>query len=491
VYGRRRLDSHTVESWLSLLRTLLYPSSREEEEQAVQLLRRTTFALPALFTIEYALAKLWMSWGIRPQAMIGHSLGEYVAASLAGVFSLQDALALVALRGRLLEQLPEGAMLSVPLSAQEIVQILPPDLSLAAANAPSLSVISGSLDAIARMEASLIQRGIEVRRVPIEVAAHSAIVIPILEPFRQLVAQFSLQPPRLPYISNVSGTWITAQEATSPDYWITHLRETVRFADGIQTLLRFSQQLLPEVGPGRTLSMLIKQQPGERARLARAFPTLRSRAEQPSERASLLTTLGQLWQAGAHVDWQAFSSQRQRRHIPLPAYPFERRRYWVDPQPDAPELQSRGSERPASGDLNNRTEDWSKRVALSELGEEGPPQTGLQSFHDRPDLAMTYVAPGSEIEKTIAVLWQELLGIGSPGIHDNFFELGGHSLMAAQLIARLREVFLVEIPLQSIFERPTIAGLAEVAEALFVEMLEQLSDEEAERLMSQVFQYGY
>ncbi|HJT56494.1 MAG TPA: beta-ketoacyl synthase N-terminal-like domain-containing protein [Ktedonobacteraceae bacterium] len=399
--------SHLLKARLGCdLRTILYPSSVQDEDQAAQLLRRTSFALPALFTTEYALAKLWMSWGIQPQATIGHSLGEYVAACLSGVFSLQDALALVALRGRLFEQLPEGAMLSVRLPAQEIAHLLTPDISLAAVNAPSFSVISGSQDAITRMEASLKRRGIEVRRVQIDVAAHSAMVVPILEPFRQLVAQFSLQPPRLPYISNVSGTWITAQEATSPDYWVTHLRETVRFADGIQTLLREPYPLFLEVGPGRTLSMLIKQQPGDNARLARAFPSLRSTAEQPSERASLLITLGQLWQAGVHVDWQAFSARQQRRHIPLPTYPFERQRYWVDLQPDAPELRRRESVRLASDEPWLYIPSW-KRSHSPELpvGKAGLEQaTGWLVFTNRSE-------PGAQIAQRLREIGQPVITV--------------------------------------------------------------------------------
>lgn len=321
------------------LRTILYPTEAQDKEQASKLLRQASFALTALFTVEYALAKLWMSWSIQPKAMIGHSLGEYVAACLAGVFTLQEALALVALRGQLLDQLPSGAMLSVPLPGQEVLPLLTFDLSLAAANAPSLSVIAGPVDAIASMAAEFTRQGIEVRLVPIDAASHSSMVEPILEPFRQFISRCSLQSPRLPYISNVSGTWISAQQATDPEYWVTHFRETVRFSEGIQTLLREPGQLLLEVGPGRTLSSLAKQHASHSTSSITTFPSLSTSAERPTEYASLLTTLGQLWLAGASINWQEFSAQQQRQRIPLPAYPFERQRYWIDPQPNAPEQQ--------------------------------------------------------------------------------------------------------------------------------------------------------
>lgn len=474
------------------LRTLLYPSI-EQTEAAVQRLREPAASLSALFVTEYALAKLWMSWGIHPQAMIGHSLGEYGAACLAGVFSLQDALALVAFRGQLFEELPEGMMLSVPLPAQELRSLLKPALSLAAINAPSLCVVSGPVDAVLEMETELTDKGIEVRRVPIKGAGHSEMLTAILGRFTRFVEQLRFQAPRLPYISNVTGTWITTREATSPSYWATHLRQTVRFADGVRTLLQEPTRLLLEVGPGHTLSMLARQQI-DNTRKYPLFSSFGFARDQQSEMASLLTTLGQLWLAGVHIDWAGFSAHEQGRRLPLPTYPFERQRYWIEPGqratgvPQQPTSTSWLSMNRDSRQPNVAQEQREEHSASTPIPQE---ITEVYTSHPRPDLPNDYVAPSNQIEQTIAVLWQELLGIDQIGIYDNFFELGGHSLMAARLIARLREVFLVEIPLKSIFERPTIGGLAEVTEELFVEKLEQLSEEEAERLMSNVFQRDY
>ncbi len=313
------------------LRELLYPSA-ERFAEAEQQLERTLFGLPALFVTSYALAQLWMSWGIQPEAMIGHSLGEYVAACLSGVFSLEDALALVVCRSRLFEQLPAGSMLTVALPAEEIRPILSSELSLAAINAPALCVVSGTAQAIEALQQTLADRNIETRRVHIAVAGHSALVDPILDEFTAFTRTLTLHAPTIPYISNVTGTWIRAQEATDPEYWARHLRHTVCFADGMRTLLETSTRVLLEVGPGRGLSSLAKQylRKGDGHS---TFASTRHRQDKQSDSAFLLTTLGRLWLVGSTVDWAAFYADERRRHISLPTYPFERQRFWVDQSP--------------------------------------------------------------------------------------------------------------------------------------------------------------
>ena len=292
-------------------------------------LRRTSTALPALFAVEYALARLWMSWGVQPQALIGHSLGEYVAACLSGVLSLEDALALVIVRGRLFEQLPSGSMLGVTLPEAEVRALLNERLSVAAINGPSQFVVSGPADAIDELATLLDEKKVEFRRLQIDVAAHSHLVTPILESFTQFVEQLDLHEPRIPYISNVSGTWITAAQATDPGYWVRHLRQTVRFGDGIRELLKDSAQVLLEVGPGHTLSTLAKlQAEGERAQAVLA--SIRHPYDRQPDEAFLLATLGKLWLLGGAIDWEGFSARERRRRVPLPTYPFERQRYWIE-----------------------------------------------------------------------------------------------------------------------------------------------------------------
>jgi phthiocerol/phenolphthiocerol synthesis type-I polyketide synthase E len=301
-------------------------------QHSSSVLDQTQYTQPALFVIEYAMARLWMSWGLKPQAMIGHSIGEYVAACLAGVFSLEDALRLVAARGRLMQSLPHGAMLSVPLSEDALRPWLTGEVSLAATNAAGMSVVSGAAEAIVEIEERLLASGVNCRRLHTSHAFHSAMMDPILEAFTAEVRRVRLRPPTLPYISNVSGTWITPEEATDPAYWARHLRRPVRFAQGIGALLQEPELVLLEVGPGHTLVELARRGI-DRAGKQVALPSLRHpRAPQP-DIAFLLATVGKLWLAGVAIDWSAFYAHERRRRVPLPAYPFERQRYWVEPKP--------------------------------------------------------------------------------------------------------------------------------------------------------------
>lgn len=309
------------------LRSLLYPSSDQLETAQAQL-QQTAIAQPVLFAVEYALAQLWIKWGIQPQALLGHSLGEYVAACLAGVFSLADALYLVALRGRLMQQMPAGQMLSVALSAEQVQPYLNDELWLAADNAPQLCVVSGTETAIASLQTRLEQNGVSCRRLKTSHAFHSPMMEAALEPFRRAVSQVTLHPPQIPMISNVTGTWMTPEEATSPEYWAKHLRQPVQFSQDVSELLHQQPTVLLEVGPGRTLATLARQQPlGD----TQILTSLRRPQDQDADTEFLIRALGQLWLAGVAVDWSAFHAHEQRQRVLLPTYPFERQRYWVEP----------------------------------------------------------------------------------------------------------------------------------------------------------------
>jgi acyl transferase domain-containing protein/acyl carrier protein len=308
------------------LRHVIYPMDATIAE-ASQNLKQTAIAQPALFVIEYALAKLWMSWGVYPNAMIGHSIGEYVAACLAGVFSLDDALLLVVKRGQLMQAQSPGAMLSVNLSVDAVQPFLEKDLNLAASNAPSLSVVSGSIDAIKRLEHRLVENQINYRRLHTSHAFHSPMMDAILHPFTQQVQQVTLNPPQIPFISNVTGTWITVQDATDPGYWARHLRQGVQFSQGITELLKEPQTVFLEVGPGRTLNTLVKQQTLEQTVLS----SLPSPKDNQSELTVLLNALGYLWLSGVNVNWIGIYTHQTRNRVSLPTYPFERQRYWIDP----------------------------------------------------------------------------------------------------------------------------------------------------------------
>lgn len=324
-HGAAQLHSH-----LGLdLREILYPTANQRP-QATELINRTDIAQPALFLVEYALAQLWQQWGVIPQALIGHSLGEYVAACLAGVADLETMLPLVALRGRLMNQQPEGAMLSVAQPADQVRAQLPVDLVLATDNAPELCGVAGAVEAIARYQQQLDAQQIPYRRLKTSHAFHSPLMAGVLDPFRQQLSPIALHPPQIPWVSNLTGTWITPDQATDPDYWVQHLRQPVQFRSGLQTLSH-SQSLLLEVGPGQTLTTLSRQHSAFKT--TPIIPSLRHPRDSQPELACLLSAVGQLWLANVSIHWQGFYAHEQRRRVPLPTYPFERQRYWVAAQP--------------------------------------------------------------------------------------------------------------------------------------------------------------
>ncbi len=315
------------------IRTVLYPELGNAADQQLAL-EQTALAQPALFVVEYAMAQLLMAWGLRPNALIGHSIGEYVTACLAGVFSLDDALRLVALRGRLMQALPPGGMMTVALPPDELQRLLPTELELAAINAPDLCVVAGPQSALDAFAQQLAQQRINYRPLVTSHAFHSRSMEPILADFAQAVASINLHPPELPYISNLSGTWIKVAEATDPQYWAQHLRRPVNFAQGLHELLQLPDAILLDLGPARSLSRLAQRHPARQDHHL-VLATLRHPQDDRSDRALLLSTVGRLWLAGLALDWQRCYAAEPRRRVPLPGYPFERQRYWIDPQETA------------------------------------------------------------------------------------------------------------------------------------------------------------
>ena len=304
----------------------------KETDPAAERLNRTELAQPAVFVIDYALAKLWMSWGIVPDAVIGHSLGEYAAACIAGILSLEDALALVADRARLIQPLPGGAMLSVSMDEDAVRPFLSADVAVATVNAPGLTVVAGPEDAVAAVEAKVAEAGHVARRLPTTHAFHSPMMAPAADRLAARVAAASLRPPRIPMVGNVTGTWITDAEATDPAYWTRHLLGTVRFAEGVAELLREPGRVLLEVGPGQTLSTFVRQRPeaeGEHAPAA-VVPSLRYAYDRKPDAQFLAEAVGRLWIAGVEPDWSAYRRGEQRHRLVLPTYPWERQRYWID-----------------------------------------------------------------------------------------------------------------------------------------------------------------
>jgi amino acid adenylation domain-containing protein len=305
------------------LRELLFAS----DVQSAARLRETRFTQPAIFTIGYALGRLWLSLGIRPIALLGHSVGEFAAAALAGVFSLEDAVNLVAKRARLVHDLPGGAMIAARLSEVEAIEFLSdPDVALAAVNSPQLCVLSGPFERIAALEETLAKRNITARRLATSHAFHSPMVESIVAPFAEAVKAVCLNPPALPIVSCVTGAWLTATEATDENYWARHLRATVRFTSAVGKLFNDKGTALIEAGPGQMLSQLARQHPGKTAR----HEVIHSIAEGTDEDESFASAIARLWMAGGKIDWRSVHAGEERRRVSLPSYPFERQRYFAD-----------------------------------------------------------------------------------------------------------------------------------------------------------------
>jgi phthiocerol/phenolphthiocerol synthesis type-I polyketide synthase E len=409
------------------LRELLYPPV-DRIAGANEQLQQTRFTQPALFVTEYALARLWMSWRIQPQAMIGHSLGEYVAACLSGVLSLEDALRLVAIRGNLMQQLSPGRMVAVSLSEQDCEKFLTGKLSLASINARTNCVISGPTDEVECLTQTLTEQRIAYRVLQTSHAFHSASVDSILDEFVPAVAGIKQHPQQIPYISSLTGKLIEPEEIADPLYWARQMRQTVRFSAGLDELRELGNTVFLEVGPDNTLSTLARRHfDGGRDLLI--SPSLSQ-----SNDSVLLETLGKLWVQGVVVDWPSYYQHEQRRRVPLPTYPFERKRHWIEVQ---------------------------RKPAEKVVFEACP----LTSSAGAPVVTARSDAPRTEVEETIAGIWKSLLGVEEIGIDDNFFELGGDSLIAAQIYARLKQAFPIDLSLENLLTSQTIGELASVIES--------------------------
>ncbi|HYW08706.1 MAG TPA: beta-ketoacyl synthase N-terminal-like domain-containing protein [Longimicrobium sp.] len=301
-----------------------------EADPATERINRTEMAQPAVFVVEYALSRLWASWGIVPDAVIGHSLGEYTAACVAGVLGLEEALALVADRARMIGELPGGAMLAVPLDPASVSSYLVNGVGIATSNAPSLTVVSGPDEAVAEVERRLAAAGHTARRLAATHAFHSTMMEPVADRLAARVGRARLRPPRIPMISNVTGTWIADAEATDPGYWVRHLLGTVRFAEGMEEILGESGRVLLEVGPGQTLSTFVRQRPADGSAPPATIPSLRYNYDRRPDSAFILEALGRLWAAGIAPDWKALRGDERRLRLRLPTYPWERQRFWIE-----------------------------------------------------------------------------------------------------------------------------------------------------------------
>ncbi|PWK14434.1 non-ribosomal peptide synthetase/type I polyketide synthase [Tumebacillus permanentifrigoris] len=419
------------------LRTVLYPEPHEVDRSAEQL-AQTAITQPALFVVEYALSQLLMTWGVQPQAMMGHSLGEYVAACLAGVMSLPDALKLVAARGQLVQQLPGGAMLAVESTPEQIQPFLGAGVDLAVVNGPRACVLAGTTERMEALQDQLTAVGLRWKSVRTSHAFHSAMLDPILDEFHARVGQVELHPPQIPYITNVTGSWVTAEEATDPVHWVRHMRQTVRFAEGLEPLLQEPGGIFLEVGPGQAFSSVIQRHPKKQSVLF-AGPTLATTPES-SDCATLLTTLGRLWIAGISPEWQKLYAHETRRRIALPVYPFDRHRYWLEARPAA----THG--------------EWMSEVAATT-------EVEYESVHVEYRPNSQVIGPRDEVELELVKVFEEILGMAPVGVTDSFFDLGGSSLSSLSVMIRLEQIFGCSLSNAVLVESPTVEALAHVLRA--------------------------
>jgi amino acid adenylation domain-containing protein len=416
------------------LREVLYPAERREDDHKE--LAATCYAQPGIFSVEYALGRLWMSRGIRPRAMIGHSVGEFVAACLAGVFTLEEVLPLVATRGRLMQDLPPGGMLAVRLPEAELKPLLDKDVTIAAINGPSLCVASGPHEAIDRLETVLKERTVVSRRLHTSHAFHSPMMDPIIEPFTAHVRKLALQAPAIPYVSGVTGQWMTEADATSPDYWARHFRQPVRFTDGLALLLGDEKAVLLEVGAGNTLTSLALQGAAKGRVVMSSLGD--AQRERPDED-SMAEALGRLWTAGVPVDWSGVREGAQPRRVSLPTYPFERERHWID----AP--------KPVQG------APLAMAVADARISTDAPPLPAGSTMETSPMPPEQVALPDANarqnaIRDVVVSIFEDLSGedVGSAPAGTTFLEMGFDSLFLTQAAQELLNKFGLKITFRAL-----------------------------------------
>lgn len=401
-------------------------------------LEHTDRAQPALFTVEYALAELIRSYGIEPAIMAGHSIGEYPAATVAGVFDLETAVKVVSMRAKLMHAAPRGVMVAVPLSADAVAEHLTADVDVATINDPGSCVVAGSDEAIRTFQAGLAEKGVAARRVRTSHAFHSRLMDPVVAEFGAFLSRMTLREPQIPLLSNVTGTTMSAAEATNPSTWARQIRATVRFADELDLLLSTPDRVLVEVGPGGTLTSSAGRHPRWSER-HRAVRLMRHQAQNRNDHDTFLLALGQLWAADVDVDWDQGDQDAADGHtlVTLPGYPFARQRHWVE---------------------HNAGAAWAGNGANGS----GPAAPGSAAA------APATAGGASAVETSLQRIWAQCLGVGNIDRNANFFEIGGDSLIAISVAMTAGHEGLDLTP-QDLYENQTVASLAKVLTARYAE----------------------
>ena len=407
-------------------------------------LSQTQYAQPALFIIEYALARLLMDCGIKPDSLIGHSLGEYVAACLAGVFSFEDGIALICERGLLMASAPKGKMLAIECSEEEFSSFTSiANVELALHNAINHCVASGEALEIDKLQQHLSKIGKSYQKLKVSHAFHSRLMEPLEQSFKEIFSNIILSAPSIPIVSNVTGNWLSTSNATNPDYWYQHLRYTVKLCNGLNLLLSDAHPMFIEVGPGQSLGNFLKDLSNGKAQITHTLP---NHLRRTSDWYQLLSALGKIWQGGIKVHWETIYQTEKRHHIPLPTYAFQKQRYWVEPD------NIKSSLNEISSNLTTGLKYASQHIASNNLN--------LKTARTDLNVINKYVLPSTQLESELAKIWQNTLGIEDIGVEDDFFALGGHSLKAIRLIEKLNGIYKCDISIQHLYAAPTISRLS-------------------------------
>ncbi len=428
------------------LQETVYPSTIENLEYQNERLQNPSLGLPVLFSIQYSMAKMLIRLGIKPSAVGGHSFGEYPAAAIAGIFSLEDGLKLSVERGKLMETLPAGAMLAVRIEHGELEKIIDKNVSIASINTKKNCVVSGSVESISALEKKLDESKTGHRRLDVNYAYHSESIDNLKEKFEEIVSRIKFNSPEIMFVSGVSGKQISDEEITKTGYWFRQMREPVRFSESLEWLEKSNFKVFAEIGAGQILTPMVRQNTGKNVT---AVSISGVENDTQKDRENFLKAIGKLWQTGHKINWSEFYKDKKRRRIALPTYPFEKQKYWIEVSSGGRKNDSPLSVKAASNETN-----------------------GNKHALKRANLENEYRAPTNRKEKILISIWEDILQVEGIGLEDNLYDLGGDSLIATQIFARVQQQLKSDLTLEKFMSNLNIRDLANLIEDSDIESRE-------------------
>lgn len=438
LYEQYPYYKQTMDECLNLLKTkhhydLTKMLLNDTPDESALLINETEHTHVAIFVVEYCMAKLLIHYGIKPKVILGHSIGEYAGACIAGVFSLEDGLKLMVNRGKIIQALPKGRMLYVNASEEQVAEFIGPQVSLSLINTDKRVVLSGEENAIKEVMEQIGDR-YKCKMLHTSHAFHSSMMKEAAAPFRNLLASVTINQPEILFLSNVTGGFVK-EELTNADYWVHHMLDTVRFRDEVVTLGEEEYCNFIEIGPGKTLSVFLKENLYQKEEHV-ILNTIRDVNNEFSDSRFFEDFLGKAWMNGIAIDWKTYYEDESLYRISAPTYPFDEKKLWIEAKTSSV---AEGKEE----------QTFTEEAAVAE------------EEYNRPDLSCKYEAPANAVEEGLVGILEELMGIHPIGIDDNFFELGGHSLLATQFISRIKDTFEIELQIKQIMEAATIRQISE------------------------------